>query len=379
MPLILPIGPQHPALKEAVNFKVEVEGEDITGADIRLGYNHRGIEILAEKRTYYQDIYLFERICGICSHSHPTCFVQAVEDIIGVEVPKRAEYIRVIIGELERIHSHLLWAGVAAHELGFDTLLMYIWRDREISMDLLEMISGNRVNYAMNTIGGVRRDIPEEKIPMIKEKLDALIPQLDMYADVFTRDPTLRARLEGKGVLDYRIAKDLCAVGPTARASGVDSDIRRDDPYASYEDFDFDVPVLKEGDNMARVVQRVLELYECVKIMNQALDNLSEGPIKAEIDEIPPGEAVGRYEAPRGEDIHYVVSNGTMYPERVKVRAPTYNNLLPLGPMLIGDTIAEIPITIASVDPCFSCTQRITIVEDKKEKIMMMDELRRMK
>jgi NADH-quinone oxidoreductase subunit D len=344
-----------------------------------LGYNHRGVEILAEKRTYYQDIYLFERICGICSHSHPTCFVQAVEDIIGMEVPKRAEYIRVIIGELERIHSHMLWAGVAGHELGFDTLLMYIWRDRERSMDLLEMISGNRVNYAMNTIGGVRRDIPEEKIPMIKEKLDALIPQLDMYADVFTRDPTLRARLEGKGVLDYRIAKDLCAVGPTARASGVDSDIRRDDPYASYEDFDFDVPVLKEGDNMARVVQRVLELYECVKIMNQALDNLSEGPIKAEIDEIPPGEAVGRYEAPRGEDIHYVVSNGTMYPERVKVRAPTYNNLLPLGPMLIGDTIAEIPITIASVDPCFSCTQRITIVEDKKEKIMMMDELRRMK
>ncbi|MFA5345963.1 MAG: nickel-dependent hydrogenase large subunit, partial [Candidatus Omnitrophota bacterium] len=153
----IPIGPQHPALKEPEGFSVALKGEKILGVDIRLGYNHRGIEKAAEERTYIQDIYLLERVCGICSHSHSTCFIQAVEEIAGLAVPARALYIRTIIAELERIHSHLLWLGVAGHEIGFDTLLMYSWRDREVVMDILASITGNRVNYGMNTIGGVRR------------------------------------------------------------------------------------------------------------------------------------------------------------------------------------------------------------------------------
>ncbi len=155
----VPIGPQHPALKEPESFMVDLQGEKISAVTLRLGYNHRGIEKGCEERTYVQDVYLVERVCGICSHSHSTAFVQAVEEIAGLELPGRAKYIRTLIAELERVHSHLLWLGVAGHEIGFDTLLMYTWRDRELVMDLLAEITGNRVNYGINTIGGVRRDV----------------------------------------------------------------------------------------------------------------------------------------------------------------------------------------------------------------------------
>jgi len=160
----IPIGPQHPALKEPESFRITLSGERIVETDMRLGYNHRGVEKAAEERTYVQDVYLLERVCGICSHSHSTCFVQAVEEIAGLVVPPRAQYIRTLIAELERIHSHLLWLGVAGHEVGFDTLLMYSWRDREVVMDTLASLSGNRVNYGMNTIGGVRRDFTREQL-----------------------------------------------------------------------------------------------------------------------------------------------------------------------------------------------------------------------
>ena len=159
----IPMGPQHPALKEPESFSIALKGEKILGVEIRLGYNHRGIEKACEERSYIQDIYLIERVCGICSHSHSTCFIQAVEEIACLQIPERAKYIRTLIGELERIHSHLLWLGVAGHEIGFDTLLMYTWRDREVVMDLLAELTGNRVNYAINTIGGVRRDVSEQQ------------------------------------------------------------------------------------------------------------------------------------------------------------------------------------------------------------------------
>jgi membrane-bound hydrogenase subunit alpha len=374
----IPIGPQHPALKEPANFRVELDGEEIVGAYVKPNYNHRGMERLAEEKTYSQVLVLYERICGICSNVHPMCFAQATEDAMGIEVPERALYIRTIMEELERVHSHLLWAGVGAHELGFDTGLMYIWRDREAVMDILEMISGNRVNYKMITIGGVNRDIDERKVPMLLEALDAYIPQLDLYANAFTKDPTLRARLEGSGILTPKEAKELCVAGPTARASGFDVDVRRDDPHAAYDEFDFEVPVLDDGDNMARVVVRVLELYQSIEILKQALKNLPEGPIQADIEEIPEGEGVGRAEAPRGEDIHYVRSDGSWYPERTKVRAPSYINIPALIPMLIGGTVAEIPITVASIDPCWSCTARVAIVDtnNKTVKNLTYDEIR---
>ncbi len=223
------IGPQHPALKEPERFILEVEGEQVVKAVPRIGYVHRGIEKAMENRTYLQDLYLAERICGICSHAHTTCYVQTVEDLMGIEAPQRARHIRTIIAELERIHSHLLWLGVVAHEVGFDTFFMYVWRDREIIMDLLEEISGNRVNYAMNTIGGVRRDINEEKASKINRALNLIEEKVKKYIPILQKEQTLLKRTVGVGYLSSIDALKYNAVGPMARASGVKRDVRRDD------------------------------------------------------------------------------------------------------------------------------------------------------
>ncbi len=365
----IPVGPQHPALKEPESFSVALKGEKIMGMDIRLGYNHRGIEKACEERTYIQDVYLIERVCGICSHSHSTCFVQAVEEIAGLEVPKRALYIRTLIAELERIHSHLLWLGVAGHEIGFDTLLMYTWRDREVVMDLLAMLTGNRVNYGMNTIGGVRRDITPQQSKEVLKGIDILEERTKYYIEVATQETTIIKRLSGVGVLSHEDALKLDAVGPTARASGVNRDVRRDDPYAAYAEISFDVITDNHNDVYGRTIVRVKELMESYKIMRQLLKNLPEGPITIRAPrKIPAGEAFSRYEAPRGEDVHFVKSNGSEKPERVKIRAPTLANIQAVKHMLKNRFLADMPIVIAAIDPCFSCTDRLISVKSAKDR-----------
>ena len=365
----IPIGPQHPALKEPESFSVALKGERIMGFDIRLGYNHRGIEKACEERTYTQDVYLIERICGICSHSHSTCFVQAVEEIAAVQVPKRALYIRTLIAELERIHSHLLWLGVAGHEIGFDTLLMYTWRDREVVMDILATLTGNRVNYGMNTIGGVRRDISKEQMQEVLKGIDILEERTKYYIEVATEETTIIKRLSGVGVLYYDEAVKLDAVGPTARASGVDRDVRRDDPYAAYAEMNFKVITDDHSDVYGRTVVRVKELMESYQIVRQCIKKMPDGPIAVKVGrKIPAGEAISRYEAPRGEDVHYVKSNGSEKPERVKVRAPTLANIQSVKHMLKDRFLADMPIVIAAIDPCFSCTDRLVSVENLKSK-----------
>ena len=377
----VPIGPQHPALKEPESFSVALAGEKIMGVDIRLGYNHRGIEKACEERTYIQDIYLIERICGICSHTHATCFVQAVEEIAGLEVPKRALYLRTLIGELERVHSHLLWLGVAGHEIGFDTLLMYTWRDREIVMDILAALTGNRVNYGMNTLGGVRRDITPEQAREVLKAIDKLEEQTKYYIELALGEATLAARLSGVGVLSREDCVKLGAVGPTARASGVDRDVRRDDPYAAYAEISFNVITDNHNDVFGRTVVRLKELMESYGIVRQLLKNLPDGPIAIKAPrKIPAGEAVSRYEAPRGEDVHYVKANGTEKPERVKVRAPTLANIQAVKKMLENRYLADMPIVIAAIDPCFSCTDRMINVRDaesKNNRLMEWETLRR--
>lgn len=355
----IPIGPQHPALKEPESFQIVLQGEKIYEASVRLGYNHRGIEKACEARSYIQDIYLVERVCGICSHSHSTAFVQAVEEIAGLQLPPRGLYLRTLVAELERIHSHLLWLGVAGHEVGFDTLLMYTWRDREIVMDILADLTGNRVNYAMNTIGGVRRDISPEQVQVILKALDTLEERTKYYIEVATQEATLIARLSKVGVLSNADAVRLGAVGPTARACGVDRDTRRDDPYAAYADLSFKVIVDHHNDVYGRTLVRVGELMETYRMVRQLLKNLPEGPIAVKAPrKIPAGEAFSRYEAPRGEDVHYVRANGTDKPERVKIRAPTLANLHAVSKMLEDNYLADAPIVIAAIDPCFSCTDR---------------------
>ncbi len=365
----IPLGPQHPALKEPESFSIALKGEKIMGVDIRLGYNHRGIEKACEERTYTQDVYLIERVCGICSHSHSTCFVQAVEEIAGVEVPKRALYIRTIIAELERIHSHLLWLGVAGHEIGFDTLLMYTWRDREVVMDLLALITGNRVNYGMNTIGGVRRDITPEQAKEVLKGLAILEERTKYYIEVVTQETTIIKRLSGVGVVSHADAIRLGAVGPTARASGVNRDVRRDDPYAAYGEIKFNVITDNRNDVYGRTVVRVKELMEAYQIIRQAFKKIPDGPLVVKVPrKIPAGEATSCYEAPRGENMHYVKSNGTEKPERVKVRAPTLANVQAVKHMLKDRYLADMPIVIAAIDPCFSCTDRLISIKDSTKR-----------
>ncbi|HVO77054.1 MAG TPA: nickel-dependent hydrogenase large subunit [Candidatus Bathyarchaeia archaeon] len=362
----IPIGPQHPALKEPESFTITLSGERIVGADMRLGYNHRGVEKAAEERTYIQDVYLLERVCGICSHSHSTCFVQAVEEIAGLAVPPRALYIRTLIAELERIHSHLLWLGVAGHEVGFDTLLMYSWRDREVVMDTLASLTGNRVNYGMNTIGGVRRDFTKEQLHGLLKVMDVLEERTKYYIEVATQESTLINRLSGVGALSHEDAVKLGAVGPTGRASNVDRDVRRDDPYAAYKDLSFKVITDTHNDVYGRTLVRVLELLESYKMVRQIVAQIPDGPVTVKAPrKIPAGEAVSRYEAPRGEDVHFVKANGTDKPERVKVRAPTLANLQSVAKMLENNNLADVPITLAAIDPCFSCTDRMIRVRDR--------------
>jgi membrane-bound hydrogenase subunit alpha len=378
----IPIGPQHPFLKEPAKFDFDIHGEEIVGARMNIGYNHRGIEKACEARNYYQCLYLLERICGICSHSHTTAFVQAVEEIMNLEVPRRGLYLRTLVCELERLHSHLLWLGVAAHEVGFDSMFMLVWRDRELVMDILEEIGGNRVNYAINTIGGVRRDLSEAQRKKIMDLLSVLKQRLDYYAHIGTTEPSFVGRIKGVGTLKPKRAAEMCAVGPFARASGVDTDVRRDDPYAAYKELEFKVITNDSCDIYGRVIVRVLEIVESCKMIEQLLNNLPEGDIVAAKvpRKAPAGVAVSRYEAPRGEDVHFVRGNGTEKPERVRVRAPTMANLEAATESVVGAFVADIPIAIASIDPCFSCTDRMAIVlRDPKKgtRVTTWEELRR--
>ena len=373
-------GPQHPALKEPERFILNTEGEYVVNAKVRIGYIHRGIEKAMENRTYLQNIYLSERICGICSDAHTTCYVQAIEELLGVEVPPRAKYIRVIVAELERIHSHLLWVGVAAHEIGFDTLFMYVWRDREIVMDLLEQVSGNRVHYAMNTIGGVRRDIAGEKSPKILKGLSLLEEKTKQYIEMIRKEQTILKRTIGVGMLSKSDALKLGAVGPTLRASGVKRDVRKDDPYAAYDEISFNVVTNDGCDCFARIIVRCEEILESINMIREALKKMPGGEIRDKVKpSIPPAEAISRVEAPRGELFYYARSNGTDKPERIKVRTPTLANIVPLCKMLVGGYIADVPIVLAGIDPCFACMDRVLIVDSRKEekRVWDLNELRR--
>lgn len=360
MSYIVPIGPYHPALEEPIHAKLYTEGEVIKDAEVFVGYNHRGVEKLATERNAIQTLVLVERVCGICSHSHALTYAMCVENINGIEVPKRGQYIRVITAELERLHSHFLWLGIACHIIGHDSMFMHIWDERELVMDLLEKMTGNRVNYAMVTVGGARRDIDDELRRELLEACDKLKAPLDRITEIALTDKTIAMRTKGVGVLPKEDALRMGAVGPHARASGVKVDVRKDAPYSSYEDFDFDVPVVESGDVFARVVVRALECYESIKIIRQALENLPATPINMgnKLIKIQPGQAVCRHEAPRGQLSHMVVGDGSFNNHRVSIHVPSYKNTPTIPFMLRGNTVADAGLIIASIDPCFSCLDR---------------------
>lgn len=360
MSYVVPIGPYHPALEEPVHARLYTDGEEITSAEVFIGYNHRGIEKLAMQKNYIQTLVMVERVCGICSHSHAMTYAMAVEAIAKMNVPRRGQYIRVIVAELERLHSHYLWLGIALHLIGHDSLFMHTWDDREAIMDILEEISGNRVNYGMVTIGGSRRDISDDTRRNVLAMLDKIEQSMLRLKDILLSDKTVALRTQGVGVLTTEDAIRIGAIGPHARASNVNIDVRKDSPYSCYDEFEFDKVVWDSCDVFARVVIRVLENFESIKIIRQALDNLPEGPINlgTKIPKVPAGEYMFRHEAPRGQLCYKVVSDGSEFNKRVSIHVPTFRNAPTIPTMLKGNSVADAGLIIASIDPCFSCMDR---------------------
>lgn len=377
--LVVPFGPQHPALKEPEHFTITVDGEIVTNATVRLGYAHRGIEKAVESRSWIQDLYLLERVCGICSHVHAMAYCLAVERLAGVQAPPRAQAIREVVAELERIHSHLLWLGVTAHEAGFDTLFMYSWRDRETVMDLLEALCGNRVHYSANLLGGVKIDIDAALADQIRRGIDFLEGRTRHYLDVVRTDETLLRRTCGIAVTTAEQAEDWGIVGPTARASGVARDVRVEAPYAGYADFPITLVTSQDGDLAARLAVRVLELFESYRIIREIVDHLPSGELTARMPRrVKAGETVSRVEAPRGELFYYVKSEGGDRPARVKVRTPTLPNIAAAVGLMVGRPLADVPMILAGIDPCFSCNDRLVAVEQPgaEKKRLRWEELR---
>ncbi|MFA7397862.1 MAG: NADH-quinone oxidoreductase subunit D [Crenarchaeota archaeon] len=354
------IGPQHPALLEPEKFSVTVDGETVTKVEPRIGYVHRGIEKTTESRTYLQDTYLVERVCGICNACHSYGFVETVERIFNADVPERAQYLRVISLELNRLHSHLLTLGHACLEIGYETLFQYFWRDREPIMDLVELTTGNRVYGSLMTIGGVRRDLNPEHVPKIKAVLnDFKTEKMPFFRKMYQDEPTLRLRMKDVGTLSREDALKLSVVGPVARGSNVDMDIRKIQPYAAYGEIPFNQIVYTDGDTWARMNVRLDEVEESINIIDYVIDHLPSGPIKIDLPRsVPEGEAIACIEAPRGELFYYVKSNGTDMPDRVKIRTPTFANIPSFLKTAIGESIADVPSNFVSLDPCFSCTDR---------------------
>jgi ech hydrogenase subunit E len=349
---VIPIGPQHPALKEPAHFEFTVDGETVTAASVRFGYVHRGIEKGAETRNWAQALYLLERICGICSHAHSTAYSLGVEKLAKVEVPPRAQAIRQILLELERIHSHMLWVGVAAHEAGFETLFMYSWRDRETVMDILESFTGNRVNYSANVLGGVKYDLGPAQMQTIRDGLNYLEERLHYYMKIVTTDESFLRRTRGVAVMNTAQAEELGAIGPTARASGVDRDMRVDAPYLLYDRFAVTIVLSSEG-----------ELFESVRMIRDVLDHLPEGELTVRFPRrIPEGETVSRLEAPRGGLFYFIKSDGGEIPARVKVRTPSLCNFMSVLVGSVGHQLADVPVILSGIDPCFSCNDRAVVV-----------------
>jgi len=377
MSTLIPIGPFHPVLEEPEYISLFVEGETVVDADIDLGRVHRGMELLAQEKTYDQDIFLVERICGICSASHSWAASRAVEDIVGVEVPARARYLRTIVHELERLHSHMLWVGLGGHIIGYWTVYMWGWKYREPILDALEMITGNRNHYAWYKPGGVRRDVPDELWPKILEICDEFDGNLDMLIGAVLDDPVIQARLKGVGYLSKEDAIAYGTLGPTARGSGFGVDVRHDEPYGAYDEVDWEVIVQPAGDCLAVAVVRLLEMKESVKIIKQCIRKLPGGPIATEVREVPRGEGCGHVEAPRGEAFHFIRSNGTNMPERHKMRAPTFNNIPSFRPRVKGETISDAVLIFAIIDPCYSCTERLAILDPSGKPLMNAQDLLR--
>jgi Ni,Fe-hydrogenase III large subunit/Ni,Fe-hydrogenase III component G len=370
--VVVPFGPFHPTLDEPAHFRLYVEGEMVRGCEYRGFMVHRGIEKLGDSVLTYNEIPMAaERICGICGCVHNVAYAQAVEDAAGIKPPRRAEFIRTIMLEIERLHSHLLWVGLACHISGFDTLFMQCFRIREPIMWIAEKISGNRKTYSLCVIGGVRWEITDTLADELKAVIDELEKSWRAVVSAVEKDKNIQKRTRDVGIADKNLVKEMSLLGPVARASGVPIDARKDHPYAAYADLDFDVVTAETCDVWGRLRVRMYEVFESIKIIRQCLDKMEKGPIQAEIkEEIIPGRyGMSSVEAPRGESHHFVITGENNRPRRWRVRAPTYQNLQGVPSMIKDRSLADMTLALASIDPCFSCTDRLETVDINSGKI----------
>jgi ech hydrogenase subunit E len=354
---IIPFGPQHPVLPEPIHFDLVTEDEKVIDAIPSISYVHRGLERLIENRDFVDFVHVADRICGLCSFMHSLGYCQAVEEIMGIEVPERALYLRSIWAELSRIHSHVFWLGVAADAFGFESLFMQALRLREPVLDIFEETTGARVILGVCKIGGVRRDIDADSLQGIVKRLTTLKAALKELGNVFINDYSVQHRLSGVGFISREDAYTLGCVGPMARASGLEMDLRAIG-YAAYKHLEFEPVVETAGDCHARCVVRIREIFQSIGLIRQAVEKIPEGPIDVKVTGAPDGEYYSRVEQPRGEVIHYVKGNGSRYLQRFRVRVPTFNNIPAMIKVLKGSDIADVPNIILTLDPCISCTER---------------------
>ena len=355
--IVLPFGPQHPVLPEPLQVKLVLEDERVVEAIPGMGYVHRGLERLVEKRDYLESVYVVERVCGICSIMHAQAYCQGVEELLGLEIPDRARYLRVIWAELHRMHSHLLFLGLMADAFGFESLFMQCWRIRERILDLLEQTTGHRIMVSINTVGGTRRDLSPDAQKAILSELRIIREELQLVDKTFKNDHTIAYRLHGCAPIDGNKAYELGCVGPVARASGVAQDMRTLG-YAAYKDLEFSPVVMQEGDCYARTMVRIKELYQSMDLVRQAIGKLPEGEFCVKPKGNPDGDVVSRVEQPRGEVFYFLRGDGGKNLTRLRLRTPTFAHLPSLVEMLKGQLLSDVPVIILSIDPCISCTER---------------------
>ncbi len=355
--ITVPFGPQHPVLPEPIHLDLVLEDETVVDVIPSIGYVHRGLEKLVEKREYTEYIYVAERICGICSYIHSNTYAQGIEKIMNIEVPERAQYLRTIWSEYSRLHSHLLWLGLFADGMGFESVFMNAWKLREHVLDDMEATTGGRVIQGVCKVGGVRKDISPEKLDEMVKGLKGMESDLRDLTDVFLKDASVIHRLRGAGVLSKEDAYYLGAVGPTARGSGIETDIRQAG-YAAYGKINFKPVVEQSGDSYARCAVRAKEMFTSIDIIEQCAKKIPEGPVEVKVTGAPDGEYFARAEQPRGEVIHYIKGNGKKNLVRHRVRTPTFTNIPPLVTLLKGCELADVPIVVLSIDPCIGCAER---------------------
>ena len=354
---IIPFGPQHPVLPEPVHLDLVLEDEKVVEAIPSIGFIHRGLEKLVEKKDFKQYVYIAERVCGICSCGHGMGYCESVEKVMGIEVPRRAQYLRTIWMELSRVHSHLLWLGLLADALGFESLFMEAWRQREKILDLFDKTTGGRIIFSVNCVGGVMKDMDSSMLAAVSQTAAAMEEELKPLTRTFLKDYTVQNRLKGLGVLTGEQAVFLGAVGPMLRASGVSYDVRKLG-YAAYGDFDIEPVTAREGDSFARCQVRLNEIPQSLRLIREAVEKIPEGPISVPVKGNPSGEYFMRIEQPRGEAIYYVKGNGTKNLDRFRLRTPTTSNIAPMVELLKGCQLADVPLLILTIDPCISCTER---------------------